>query len=172
MDIKEFTIIIVNHDYCDYLRRFDNKVSYNSGLKKLRPFIGVLFKIDNMEYYAPLSSPKPKHMKLRNNMDLIKIKNGLLGVINLNNMIPVTKNNYILFDMDKRNKSLDEIKRIVLIRKQLNWLNSKSDMIMEKAFTLHFRYCENLLPSGIKDRCCNYPLLEEKCLEYNKELKK
>ena len=171
MNIKEFTIVVVNHEYCDYLRKFDNRVSYNSGVKELRPFVGVLFKIDNMEYYAPLSSPKPKHVGLHSNVDLIKIKDGLLGVINLNNMIPVTKNNYVLFDMDKRNKSLEEIKRIALIRKQLNWLNSKADVIMEKAFTLHFRYCENILPERIKSRCCNFPLLEEKCKEYNMEEK-
>ena len=58
---KSFKIVKVDSKYCDYLRQYDNKVSYNAGTKDLRPFIGVLFMIDKCEYFAPLSSPKPKH---------------------------------------------------------------------------------------------------------------
>lgn len=59
--MRNFKIVRVDSDYCDYLRKFDSKVIYNKGAKKLRPFIGVLFKIEKWEYFAPLSSPKPKH---------------------------------------------------------------------------------------------------------------
>lgn len=86
---KSFKIVKVDSKYCDYLRQYDNKVSYNAGTKDLRPFIGVLFMIDKCEYFAPLSSPKPKHSKLKNTLDLIKIENGTYGVVNFNNMIPV-----------------------------------------------------------------------------------
>lgn len=58
---KSFKLVKVDYKYCDYLRNFDNKVPYNAGIKDLRPFIGVLFTIDKCEYFAPLSSPKPKH---------------------------------------------------------------------------------------------------------------
>lgn len=54
---------IIDYKYCDYLRNFDSKVCYNKGKKELRPFVGVLFTIDNFEYFAPLSSPKLKHKK-------------------------------------------------------------------------------------------------------------
>ena len=50
----------------DYLRKFDKRVIYNMDNREIRPFIVVLFKINNYEYYAPLSSPKPKHLKMRN----------------------------------------------------------------------------------------------------------
>ena len=56
--MRNFKIVSVDTDYCDYLRKFDPKVIYNKGTKKLRPFIGVLFKIDKWEYFAPLSKPK------------------------------------------------------------------------------------------------------------------
>ena len=104
--IRNFKIVKVDYKYCDYLRKFDNKVSYNAGYKELRPFIGVLFMIDKCEYFAPLSSPKLKHKKLRNTLDLIKIADGLLEVINLNNMIPVTSNNYEKFDLDKKTNNI------------------------------------------------------------------
>lgn len=70
--MRNFKIVRVNSDYCDYLRKFDSKVSYNKGSKKLRPFVGVLFKIDKWEYFAPLSSPKPKHKLMK--IDLIFLK--------------------------------------------------------------------------------------------------
>ena len=56
--IRNFRLVKVDYKYCDYLRKFDNKVSYNAGIKELRPFIGILFVVDGIEYYAPLSSPK------------------------------------------------------------------------------------------------------------------
>ena len=101
---KSFKIVKVDSKYCDYLRQYDNKVSYNAGTKDLRPFIGVLFMIDKCEYFAPLSSPKPKHSKLKNTLDLIKIENGTYGVVNFNNMIPVMDKNYVIFDLNKKQK--------------------------------------------------------------------
>ena len=42
-----------------------------------------------MKYFAPLSSPKEKHSRLKNTLDLLKIDGGKFGVINFNNMIRV-----------------------------------------------------------------------------------
>ena len=85
---SNFKIIKIDSDYWYYLRRFDKRVCFNAGVKDLRPFIGVLFIVEGHEYYAPLSSPKPKHKHLKNTLDLVKIDNGRLGVVNLNNMLP------------------------------------------------------------------------------------
>ncbi len=162
-------IVRVNSEYCDYLRIYDNKVPYNFGIKELRPFIGVLFEVNSCEYFAPLSSPKPKHIHIKSNMDLIKIDEGKLGVINLNNMIPVTKNNYEIFDLSSLTGDLDEIKRRNLLKTQLRWLNSHRDTLYMKAFKLYTKYKNDCLPERIRARCCNFELLEEKCIEYNEE---
>ena len=58
MIYENLKIVKVNTKYCNYLRKYDNKVVYNIGIKELRPFIGVLFKVNKYEYFAPLSSPK------------------------------------------------------------------------------------------------------------------
>ena len=100
--IKKLRIVRVDSDYCDYLRKFDNKVAYNKNEKELRPFIGILFEINECEYFAPLSSPKPKHKNMKNTIDFLKIKNGELGAVNFNNMIPVKKKNYLLIDLNKQ----------------------------------------------------------------------
>lgn len=164
---KNFKIVKVDSIYCDYLRKFDNKVSYNAGNKSLRPFIGVLFMVENCEYFAPLSSPKEKHKKLKNTLDLIKIKNGEYGVINFNNMIPVTNKNYVEYDLNKKTDDKKEMNRINLLNNQLRWLTSNKKKIYIKSKLIYDLYKNNKLPKNIKDRCCNFPLLEEKCNEYN-----
>ena len=47
-----------------------------------------------MKYFAPLSSPKQKHLKMKNDIDFYKLSNGKLGAINFNNMIPVPDGSY------------------------------------------------------------------------------
>lgn len=93
----------VNSNYCDYLQRYDNKVAYNKNEKELRPFIGILFKIDTYEYFAPLVSPKPKHKKMKNTIDFLKIKDGELGAV------PVRENNYMLIDLKEKVYADEEI---------------------------------------------------------------
>lgn len=114
-----------------------------------------------------MSSPKPKYIKMKNNIDFIKIKNGELGVINLNNMIPVMPGNYSLLDLDNMPSNTYDLKRYILLNKQLKWLNKNIKDIKNTAFTLYDLYCNDLLSNNVKLRCCNFKLLEEKCVLYN-----
>lgn len=165
---KKIRIVKVDSKYCDYLRKFDEKVVFNAGSKELRPFIGILFIVNKLEYFAPLSSPKEKHRKLRNTLDLIKINNGEYGVINFNNMIPVEKGNYEEFDLNKKTEDKTEMKRIMLMNNQLRWLTVNKQEIYTKSRLLYNLYKNNKLPKNVKDRCCNFTLLEEKCKVYKK----
>ena len=54
--------------------------------------------VDGIRYFAPLSSFKPKHKKMREGVDFIKIKD--YSVININNMIPVPEGCYRLVDVN------------------------------------------------------------------------
>ena len=129
---KKIKIVKVNSNYCDYLRKFDNRVVYNAGNKELRPFVEILFKMDKCEYFAPLSSPKEKHKKLKNTIDLLKINNGEYGVVNFNNMIPVTQENYIVFDLNDKPTNKKEKFRIDLLRNQLRWLTTHKKRYISK----------------------------------------
>ncbi len=164
-----FNLIIVKVDYkyCDYLRKFDYRVSYNKDKKELRPFVGVLFRIGDMEYFAPLTSPKPKHLKMRNTIDFFRIDNGKLGAINFNNMIPVTKKNYEIINLNKKYIHKKEIQYQALLNNQYTWLNEYKDEIIKRATKLYNKYTHNRLPLNIQNRCCNYKILEEACLKYN-----
>ena len=106
--IRNFKIVKVDSKYCDYLRQFDNRVAYNAGSKEMRPFIGILFGVDGCEYFAPLSSPKVKHVHMKNNLDVVKIDKGNYGVVNFNNMIPVIDSAFIRIfpkNLNKINKT-------------------------------------------------------------------
>ena len=163
-------LVIIDSNYCDYLRGFDSKVAYNYAKKDTRPFIGVLFNVGNMEYFAPLYSPKPKHLTMKDNVVFLKIDNGNLGVINFNNMIPVTPNNYIIPNLKKKSFNMQELQYQFLLLSQLNWLNRNVHLVKNKAQNLYNRYSNNKLPTNIMNRCCNFKLLEQACANYNKKL--
>lgn len=62
---------------------------WHEGGSSGRKYIGVVFEINKFSYFAPLSSFKPKHKKMKESVDFIKIKD--YAVIDINNMIPVPK---------------------------------------------------------------------------------
>lgn len=164
----KIAIVRVSTDYCNYLRQFDNKVAFNMNQKELRPFIGILFIVNNCEYFAPLSSPKPKHLKMKNTIDFIRIKNGELGAVNFNNMIPVTQQNYDFVEINqKETLTYSESRYRYMLEYQLNWLNENIEQIHNKSFNLYNKFINGKLHGTIKNRCCNFMLLEEKCKEYN-----
>lgn len=167
----EDNLILVRLDdkYCTYLRRFDERVPFNYGKKKTRPFVGVLFSIGDFMYFAPLSSPKPKHLKLKSKMDFFKLDGGKLGAINFNNMIPVMEQNIIRLDLSVDNSDIENFKYIMLLRSQLRWLIRNKSGLYSRSKKIYDKYLDGALPSSVVDRCCNFRLLEEKCAEYNKK---
>lgn len=52
-----------------------------------------------MNYFAPLSSFKLKHERMKNRLDFIKVGN--YAVININNMFPVPDGEYTYVDIPK-----------------------------------------------------------------------
>lgn len=148
----------IEDDYINYLRKFDNKVPFNKN--QSRPYIGIVIDRNNVHYFAPLSSPKPKHLKMNNSIDIYKIKNGELGVINLNNMIPVSLNNIIKIDIDNQAISYKN-----LLNNQMQNINNNKKELFKKVDKLYTLFSKNAIPY-IASRCCNFVLLEEKCSEY------
>lgn len=91
----------VSEDYVDYLaphapHLFRNK---RQGQQNSRKYIGVVLHIEDIDYFAPLSSFKDKHKRMNETLDFIKIKN--YSVINLNNMFPVPNDCYSYVDISK-----------------------------------------------------------------------
>ena len=88
----------VSDTYIQYLKQFDERVPDNKNQK--RPYVGIVVEVGGVTYYAPLSSPKPKHLKMKNGKDFRKINKGVYGAINFNNMIPVPVEELLLIDFN------------------------------------------------------------------------
>ena len=153
----------INEDYINYLRKFSENVRYNKN--ESRPYVGIVLKINDHNYFAPLGSPKPKHIKMKEALDFIKIENGKTGVINLNNMIPVSKD-YIT---NIRTNTLSNKKYATLLEDQLRWIERNKETIISKSLKLYTLITtkENTI---FHKRSNNFKLLEEKAKEYEKEL--
>ena len=166
MSLSNLKLVTINSKYCEYLRQFDYRVSYNSNEKESRPFVGILFKIHEVEYFAPLSSPKAKHLKMKNTLDFYKIDSGKLGAINFNNMIPVPTSEYIFINVNNNVSTKDEANYQELVKNQLRWLNDNKFNLRKRAQNLYERSRNNKLPKIVEKRCYDFRLLEEKCFLY------
>jgi len=149
----------IKDSYINYLRQYDSKVAENK--KESRPYVGIVFKINDIKYYAPFSSPKPKHQEMKNSKDFRKINHGIYGAINFNNMIPITDDALILIDI--ANLQDEQYKR--LLQNQYNAIRSDKLQIIKTASALHTLIFtpDNQLNKHdltIKQRCCNLNLLE------------
>ena len=104
---------------------------------------------------------------MRSSIDFLKIDKGNLGAINFNNMIPVTDVNIIYLDLNDKPKDKKELKYYKLLTEQLFWLNRNDVKVFKRSKDLYDKYKNKDLNENIINRCCNFPLLEEKCKEYN-----
>ena len=151
----------IEEDFISYLRQFDTKVAENK--KQTRPYVGIVLEINSIKYYAPFSSPKPKHKKMKNAKDFRKINNGMYRAINFNNMIPVLDSALIEIDI----ANITDVKYRRLLQNQYNSIKSDEKGILKTAENLRnliFDEEKNLSEHDkiIKQRCCNLVLLEEK----------
>lgn len=152
----------VDISYCDFLREKDALVSINYDKKVRRPYIGMLFEVNSRQYYVPISSPKAKHKKMKNNIDFLKLNNGYYGAINFNNMIPVPM--CCVHKIDIKNETDKKYKNLLM--KQLTWCNKNEEKITQKAKKLYFLFVNDELPNNLKRRCCNFLLDEIRMDEY------
>ena len=166
--------ITLTSNYLKYLGIYENKVS----LKANRPFIGIVFKVNNKEYFAPLSSPKEKHKGMKTNIDFFKIDKGNLGIINFNNMIPVINNDLCRKKLDLKmlSKSLntEDIKYFRLLKNQLEYCEKNKNIILAKAEKIYNIFTKNLdkLSESQKKmyrRINNFKVLEHASKEFEKE---
>ena len=77
-------------------------------------------------------------------------------------MIPV-KNKYII-DLDIN--SVEDVKYKMLLINQYNYINRNSERLINKAKNLYNLIINNRANIKLKNRCCNFSLLEEKCKLY------
>lgn len=155
----------IKDDYIKFLLRYDKNVADNK--QGSRPYIGVVLVIEGISYYAPFTSPKPKHQKMKNRVDFRKIGGGEYGAINLNNMIPVPENALVNMNIDEE----PDLKYRSLLKKQFLYVDHDWDGIVKTATQLRRLLLKDdselrEFEKDIKKRSCNLKLLEQVYMEY------
>ena len=168
----------IDENYINYLKFFDSKVLNHSGsnYKKTRKYIGLLLRVNDCDYIAPLSSPNKKSdydqngkIKKSNNF-IIRIvasqskRNILLGTIKISNMIPVFDRSVIkYYDIHKEQ---DEYYKLLIIR-ELRFIYVNKEKINRTASRLYNQNINNMSMDYIK-HTVDFELLEEKAKLYKK----
>ena len=154
-------------EYCEFLRQVDPCVPYIQDNKNTRPFVGVLLTVSGFDYFAPLTSPKPKHKSMKNQEDFMKINNGEWGAINFNNMIPIHPSCLAAVDMKICvTDSKTEIDYKNLLANQLSWCNSNKVRILTRAEKLYRMIVTKRARPELARRCCNFTVDEEQYRKY------
>jgi len=166
--MNKLKIYTIKEDYIHYLRKVDDNVLINK--KERRPYVGIVYQINNYSYYIPLTSPKPKHAAMSNCEDFHKLNGGRYGAINFNKMIPVPDN--VLIETDIHNTESQSYKG--LLGRQYISIKSIQNTIFRKSeelYTIFFTDDSKLTPHSlkVKNRCCRFDLLEIACLTYLNE---
>lgn len=138
--------------------------------KNNRLFVGIIVVLGNHKYCIPLSSVegKAKYEKMSENITLRKIRDSeenLIGILNLNNMIPV-RDEYIkkvdVFNLPEKTESQKKYKKKCIAEyKWINSANNEND-ICQLAKELYRMYISGQ-PFKKKSICANFPALEKEC---------
>lgn len=155
---------IVDDGYINYLKTLESKVPDNYSGK--RPYIGVVLEVDGHKYLAPLTSYKEKQDRLKSSSPTIfklhhkSDEDEKLGMIQLNNMFPVTEKVIVELDVNSQD---EHYKR--LLNKQYEFIKSKESEIKKKATKLHAMIIQNKVPAFTKISC-DFSLLENQYTNY------
>ena len=150
----------VSKEYKNYLRKYDSKVS----LKDDRKFYGILITNNGIDYCIPFTSRVDKKTNSRLTIN-IKHQGKIIAKLLINNMIPV---NYK--DCSIVNVNTSKYKDYYM--KELQYLRNPNviSKLLEKVENVYNIICnkEDKNYTFFSSICCNFPLLEEKCKEWNK----
>lgn len=152
----------IDGKYIEFLSQFSEHLFHNARItqKYSRKYIGIVFEINELKYFAPLSSFKPKHKRLNESVDFIKV--GDMAVINLNNMFPVPEGVAVL----KNPNTESNLQYRTLLNNEIRIIKQKTELIIQNAKAVYNHKLTNDGKSKLSQRCNDFKLLEAKCREY------
>ncbi len=165
MKQNRLNLYLIDMKYIRDLAKADDHVMSVSPQisKEKRPFVGIIIVCGTEKYCVPLSSPKPKHAAMKNDVDFTKIYDGekLIGVLNFNNMIPVDEQ--FIRPLNIKPSPSDNANTIhykKMSAKQLTYCQRNQEAIVRKANKLYELITSGKANSLLKRRCCDFSKLE------------
>jgi protein AbiQ len=176
---KELQLYMVNTKYVRNLMNAEKHASKNNRCntiisnspqrnKQGRPYVGIIVIANDRQYCIPLCSndEKAKYENMRENITMRKIRddnNKVIGILNINNMIPVREE--YLEQFDTTIYSSDTEKQVEFKKKcsaELKWCREHISEIERYARNLHDIICSDI-PFGKRSICPHYDALEKEC---------
>lgn len=150
----------INPKYIKYLAQYQEHIFISDGNKASRKYIGVVLQINGMNYFAPLSSFKSKHKRMKESVDFIKIRD--YAVININNMVPVPEGEYHLVDVD----GTKDMQYRYLMQAESREINRKRNRIIKNADIVYKHKLRNGDTTPLARRTNDFIELEKRCKQY------
>ena len=157
---RNIRIYEIKSEYVKYLGNYQKHIFSQSNGKERRKYIGIVLEINGMMYFAPLSSYKDKHKKMRETVDFIKIKK--YAVINLNNMIPVPADQIIELDINKEK----DLNYRYLLQAESREVNRQKSRIRKNAEIVYSHKLHNGNMTALAKRTNDFVLLEKLCKKF------
>lgn len=148
----------VSERYINYLKRFEDKIP-NIKYETREKFVcGILFYINGIGYYAPVSSfNKPQRTN-----HIIKVGEYPVGSIRFSFMFPVPQSEIQRKDFSKEDQNYKN-----LINSEYRYCKLHQDAILKKAREVYDRTIHKV--PIYKMNCCDFKLLEVKCKEWGRK---
>lgn len=164
--MKNLLFFTIDSHYIKYLSKFETHISYNKDqLGHSRPYLGIVLKLEQFEYFVPLYSYKTHYKKYKNNPSFFYVydrKTNPLAIIKFSAMIPVPNHCKVAKPLEYH---LQDRKYQDLISAEYCYINSNKEEIYKKAQKMYIAVTKHK-NNFLQTIACNFKLLEEKCLNY------
>jgi len=157
---KSIRINEVRNEYIEYLSSYQKHISTQTDENFKRKYIGIVLEVSGIKYFAPLSSFKDKHKKMKESVDFIKIKD--YAVINLNNMIPVPDSQIVNININKEKNASYRY----LLQAESREVNRQKNRIRKNAEIVYSHKKHNGVSTPLAKRTNDFELLEKLSKKY------
>lgn len=154
--MSELKLYEVSEEYISYISTVEKNVfsSKENARNHTRKYLGIVYSINEYNYYIPLSSPKNSDYRLENGVQkirgsiipIIRITSQsssgeleLKGTLKLSNMIPVPASELTLYDMEHE----QDLFYKSLIQKEMLFIRKNKNKIIQNAKILYKQKKEN-----------------------------
>ena len=165
----------VSDDYIEYLRNIFPRVYSNkiANRKHTRKYLGVVFKLNDFNYYIPLSSPKDAHDYITlNGKKVIRkdsiivirmvVKGTLKGTLQIGTMIPVPNKALIQYNLqDEQDISYKE-----LVQDEIIFIRKNANKIIKTAKLLYSKKTKSTHKNPVIDKVLDFKSIEEYSIKW------
>ena len=159
--MSQFKFYEVDKEYVKFLQKYEGKIpniSYDTNDKFV---CGVLFVINGMKYFAPISS----FTKQQKTNVLIKSASGkIISSVRLSFMFPIPDQRVRVKDFSK-----EEYRYKRLLMEELDFCNKNSHKIIKKALYI-YQTVKDGSDALLKKNCCDFDRLESVYTQYLQKL--